>query len=106
MSKRTEQMESVVQHTVATSLREHLSTHAVVTVTGVEVPPDLKHATVWVSVLGGDEDEIMQQVQDVRRDVQGDVNAQMKSKFTPRLEFKLDKGGEYADHINRVLKGL
>lgn len=106
MSKRTDQVESVVQHAVATSLQEHLATGAVVTVTGVEVSPDLKHGTVWISVLGGDEKEVLEQVGSVRRDVQADVNAQMKSKFTPRLEFRIDRGGEYADRINQVLKNL
>lgn len=106
MSKRTDQIGSVVQHTVATSLREHLSTSAVVTVTGVEVSPDLKHGIIWISVLGADEEETLKQILEVKRYIQSDVNKQMKSKFTPRLQYKLDHGGEYANHISQVLKNL
>ncbi len=106
MSKRTEKVESVVQHEVALALAEFLPRTSLVTVTGVEVSPDLKQATVWIGTLSDNGEEVMQQIAEVRRDVQQSVNRRMTTKFVPRLHFQLDHGGEYAEQISRVLKNL
>jgi len=106
MSLRTEKIESTVHHEVAKALAELLPHSLLVTVTGVEVSPDLKKATVWISVLDQDESEVMAEIENVRRDVQKMVNKRLTTKFVPRLSFKSDHGGAYADRINRVLKNL
>lgn len=106
MSKRTEQVSSVVKHETATALSALLPAELLITVTSVDVSPDLKQATVWVSVIGDDADGAMARVAEVRREVQQSVNRRMTTKFVPKLRFELDRGGEYADRINRVLKNL
>ncbi len=106
MSLRTEKIESTVHHEVAQALAELLPHDSIITVTGVEVAPDLKKATVWIGVLGKDEQDVMSQIEQVRRDVQKVVNKRLTTKFVPRLTFKSDHGGAYADRINRVLKNL
>lgn len=106
MSKRTDKVESVVHHEVATALAEFLPRQSLVTVTGVEVSPDLKQATIWVGIIGENEAEVMSQINEVRREVQHSLNRRMTTKFVPRLTFQLDKGGEYAEHISKVLKQL
>ena len=54
--QRKRRVDEALRHVLAEGVEE-LSDPAVgfVTVTGVDVTADLEHATVWVSVLGGDE---------------------------------------------------
>lgn len=107
MSQRVEKVESVVRQVVAAELINELgSAGAGVTVTAVDVSPDLRQATVWLGVVTGDPEAIMEQVQAARRAVQAKLAATLTTKFVPRLQFQLDQGGQYADHISRILHDL
>ncbi len=78
------------------------------TVTGVEATPDLRHATVFYSVLGDDT---------VRRDtadalvaaaprVRSAIGGQIRLKYTPELEFAVDPSIEHGERIDRILRDL
>jgi ribosome-binding factor A len=104
MSQRTEKVASLVQQIVARELTARL--HAPeLTVTGVDVTPDLRHATIWLGQLKPDP-ELMKRVEQERGNIQAAVARQLTTKFVPRLSFKPDSGGEYADRINRLIQGL
>ena len=52
-SPRIKKVESLVQKIAAETLRRELGPEsAVVTVTSVEVSPDMRHATCWVGIIG------------------------------------------------------
>jgi ribosome-binding factor A len=110
MTQRRAKVESLLQHQVAANLVELLPNYrAQVTVTGVDVAADLKNATIWLSVLptgNTDEAEIIAEIDGIRAEVQERVATYMATKFVPRLAFKVDRGVEYAEHIERVLKEL
>lgn len=108
MTTRTEKVASLIQQIVAAFLPELLEKAAVgVTVTGVDVSPDMRNATVWVSVLDAMKQDItLGVIEASRREFQRQVASRMTTKFVPRLSFKLDAGGQYADHINRLLHKL
>jgi len=109
MSQRTEKVESLVRQTVASALVAELGPAvARVTVTGVDVAPDLKQAIVWLGILGKDAERqsLFEQVQAVRPRLQSAVAKTMTTKYVPRLELKLDAGGDYAQHINRIIREL
>lgn len=104
MSQRVRRVESVVLQTVARCLPELMSSGSGrVSVTAVEVTPDLRQATVWVDILGDDSGEIFNQVVGLKPQLQRQVAAAMTTKFVPKLHLRQDKGGEYADHISRLL---
>jgi ribosome-binding factor A len=109
MSQRTEKVQSLVRQTVATALGEMLAGDmANVTVTGVDVTPDLKHATVWIGLLGRDKDQdrIWELVLENRSQAQAAVAKVMTTKYIPKLEFRRDSGGDYAQHIEGIIKQL
>lgn len=109
MSQRTEKVESLVRQTVATALIEQLGRAATrVTVTGVDVSPDLKYATVWLGVAESEARRIatMAAVQEARPKLQAAVAKIMTTKFIPKLELKLDTGADYAEHINEIIREL
>ena len=77
-----------------------------VTVTGVETSSDLRHAKVFVSVLGGQtERELTMTALDKSRGfLQGKINASLHMKRTPQLHFFYDDTLDNAMRIERALK--
>lgn len=109
MSQRQAKVESFIRHQVATELSEQLPIFkAQVTVTGVDVAPDLRNATVWLSLLAGSAspDEILAQIDELRPGVQRGLASHMATKFVPKLHFKYDKGAEHAGRIDDLLREL
>ena len=79
-----------------------------VTVIKAEVTSDLKYSTVYVSVLGSAEEQkaSMEALTSSRGFLRRELASRMSMRFVPELRFKLDRGVEYSDHINRLLNEL
>jgi ribosome-binding factor A len=76
-----------------------------VTVTAVRVSPDLAVATVFYSVLAGEDEEAAGEgLQSAAGRIQGTVGRQMRLKRTPRLRFEPDPAVEQASRIQSALK--
>jgi ribosome-binding factor A len=103
---RLRRVASLVQQTVAAQLLTRLSRAEAVTVTIVDVSPDLRHAVVWLGVTGADGKEILTEINSLRPELQRSLGEVMTTKFVPRMEFRLDQSGLYADHIGKLLRGL
>ena len=75
------------------------------TITAVKITPDLRHARVWVSVLGSDEEakDTMAGLNSARPFLRSELGRQMRMKYLPELVFELDKGAEEAQHIDEIL---
>jgi ribosome-binding factor A len=78
-----------------------------VTVTSVDTSPDLRHARVYVSVLGGEEEraESLAGLEASHGFLQARVNEELHMKRTPRLEFvyddSVDRGMRITELIDR-----
>jgi ribosome-binding factor A len=78
-----------------------------VTVTSVDTSPDLRHARVYVSVLGGEEErtESLAGLAASHGFLQARVNEELHMKRTPRLEFvyddSVDRGMRITELIDR-----
>src|SRR3712207_7450103 len=78
-----------------------------VTVTAVDTSPDLRHARVYVSVLGGEEDrtQSLAGLEASHGFLQARVNEELHMKRTPRLEFvyddSVDRGMRITELIDR-----
>ena len=76
-----------------------------ITVTEVEVSPDMRHATAFVTPLGGGEvsAEILGALNDVSGHFTHAVAKELTMKYTPRVRFAYDARFDYADRINTLL---
>ena len=76
-----------------------------VTVTGVETSPDLRHARVYVSVLGSDaeKEEALEGLQSSAGFLQAKVGEELRMKRTPTLEFRYDDSIERGMRISELL---
>ena len=77
-----------------------------VTVTDVKTSPDLRHARVYVSVLG-DADAVEASLEGLRSAhgyLQGRVASELRLKNTPTLQFEHDDTAERAQRVEQLLK--
>jgi ribosome-binding factor A len=77
-----------------------------VTVTAVDTSPDLRHARVYVSVLGG-EWQRSESLAGLRSSVgflQARVASELRLKHTPQLEFVYDESAERGMRISELLR--
>lgn len=89
-------------------LREITFPAQLVTIQQVDVTPDLKHAHVFVSIIGTEEQQhqSMAKLHDARGQLQHDLSKRVVLKFTPRLHFKLDEAAERGDRVLNLLSEL
>lgn len=108
MSQRIAKVESLVRQVVAGEL-VRLPDSGRLTVTAVDVSPDMRQADVWIGVIAqqtGGEAKLFETVIDIRPQIQAAVARKMVTKFVPKIHLKHDIGGEYATHIGSVINKL
>ncbi|HUY68941.1 MAG TPA: 30S ribosome-binding factor RbfA [Alphaproteobacteria bacterium] len=75
-----------------------------VTVTEVQVSPDLKHATVFVMPLGGVLlEETVQALNDTAGFFRHAIAKEVQLRYAPKLRFSADQSFAYAERIDKIL---
>ena len=76
-----------------------------VTVTGVDVSRDLRHARVYVSVLGSDTQRAatFEGLDGVAAHLRGRVGRALRLRVAPEIEFRNDESIAHAAHIEQLL---
>jgi ribosome-binding factor A len=79
-----------------------------VTVTGVRTSPDLRHATVYISVLGSERKRkaSLAALESSHGVLQGAVNRELRLKRTPQLSFEYDPTIERGVRLSRLIDEL
>jgi ribosome-binding factor A len=77
-----------------------------VTVTAVETSPDLRHARVFVSVLGGEEErqDTLSGLASAHGILQGAVAEELRMRRTPMLDFVYDHSIDHGMRITELLE--
>ena len=77
-----------------------------VTVTSVRTNPDLRQATVFVSVLGNERkrEETLAGLASARGYLQGRVAVELRLKHTPQLDFRYDDSADRGMRITELLR--
>lgn len=106
---RSARVNEVVQQVLADEL-ERLSDPRVgfVTITGVEVSADLRHADVFYTVLGTPEqhEETAAGLAAAKSHLRATLGKQVRMKYLPDLHFKEDPGLEQGLRIEAILRDL
>ncbi len=79
-----------------------------ITVTDVATSPDLRHARVYISVYGSDDQRqnVIRAALDRRKDMQRRIASNVTLKYTPKLDFQIDDTAEKADRVSQLLDEL
>jgi len=104
---RTLRVNEVVRETIADEL-ERLSDPRLelVTITGVDVSPDLRNATVWYSKLGTHDPETERGLRAAASHLRAELGRQVRLKYVPRLSFREDPAIETGQRVEEIIRGL
>ncbi len=107
-TNRTESVGREIQRAISEILRTEIDDPLIgfVTVTGVDMSPDLKYARVYVSVLGDEEAKTasMKGVRRARKFIRGQLAERVELRYVPELTFELDETAEKAQRIEELLR--
>lgn len=105
MRRIDELLREVVSESVATVNDKRVG---FVTVTAVRTSPDLRLATVYISVLGREEERqaTLAGLEHARVPIQQRINRELRMKRTPVLRFEYDQSVESGSRLSKLLDEL
>ena len=105
---RLDRVASTVQRILAAPVGELARNHGVglATITGVELSPDLRRGTVYLSVYADQsaQEDFLKYLAQRSSKLQTQLARSLTTKRTPVLSFRSDEGAERSDRINRLLR--
>ena len=104
VAKVAEAIREVVSMAILTEIKDPRVSD--VTVTSVEVTPDLRQAKVRVSIMGNDTKQQLglRGLTSAAGFLQSKVAERIDTRYTPRLQFELDQGVKKSIEIAQILK--
>ena len=108
--KRSERVGDLIQREVSLMLLRDIKDPRVemVSVTGVKVGDDLRHATLFFSVMGDAKrwDEAAKGLASSKGFIRRELGRRLKMKYIPDIHFKEDRSLEQGERIDRILSQL
>jgi ribosome-binding factor A len=109
MKHRLERVNELMRRELGELINREVSFNAaLVTVQQVDVTPDLKHAHVFISVIGSPEQghEALAKLHGQRANLQHLLSKRVILKYTPHLHFKLDEAIERGTRVINILEEI
>ena len=110
MSQRTERVDELLRQEIGALLSKEVADPRIgfATITDVETSPDLRHAKVWVSVIGqkGDRDETLRALRAAMPFIRHELGRRLRIKRIPDLHVHLDDTAENATRVLHLLDEL
>ena len=104
--QRADRVKVLIQQVASEILRELKDPRlGFVTITDVELSGDLKHAKIFVSILGSDEEQknTMEGLSSATGFVRSEIGKRIRLRHTPEIVFKFDSSIERAIRIAQLL---
>ena len=109
MKNRLDRVNELIKRELSDLVRREITfTAKLVTIQQVDITADLKHAHVYVGVIGSldEQKQALAQLHDNRQRLQNEISKRVVLKWTPQLHYKLDTTGERGDRILQILDEL
>ena len=110
MSQRTERVDELLRQEIGALLSKEVQDPRIgfATITDVETSPDLRHAKVWVSVIGqkADRDETLRALSDAMPFIRRELGKRLRIKRIPALHIQLDDSAERGTRVLHLLGEL
>ena len=104
--KAAQAIREVVSMTILTEIKDPRVEN--VTVTFVEVSPDMRLAKVHVSIMGSESKQklALHGLRNSAGFLQAKIAKRIDTRYTPKIQFVLDQGVKHSIEVSRVLKEL
>ncbi len=110
MTRRTRQVGEMLREELSDIIRREVKDPRIgfMSITSVEVPPDLRSARVYVSVLGTDEEreKTLEALRSAAGYIRHILKPRLRMRQIPELEFRDDRSMEYAEQISSALREI
>jgi ribosome-binding factor A len=108
MSHRIERVNTLLRKEISDLVQHHLRDPRLgefIAVTGVETSPDLQYAKVFVSSIGGQEEEarVLEVLNSAAGFLRSELARKVRMRRVPELHFLWDSSIEHGDKILRLL---
>lgn len=107
--KRSQRVGDLIREEVAEIIMYRLKDPRIgfVTVTGVDMSPDMKSARIYVSVLKEEDREVTLEILNSSKHfIRSLLAKRLTMKFIPTVEFRFDTSIEYGYKIDKLLKEI
>jgi ribosome-binding factor A len=110
MSQRMDRVDELLRQEIGTLLAKEVGDPRIgfATITDVETSPDLRHAKVWVSVIGqkADRDETLRALDQAMGFIRHELGKRLRIKRIPDLHVRLDDSAERGTRVLHLLNEL
>jgi ribosome-binding factor A len=110
MSQRTQRLDELLRQEIGAMLEREIADPRIgfATVTSVETTPDLRHARVWVSIIGGhaQREETIAALEHAMVFVRRELGTRLRLKRIPDLHVRLDDSIERGTRVLRLIDSL
>lgn len=110
MTTRQTRVEELIREEVSDILRKRVSDPRIgfVSITMVEISPDLKNASINVSILGDDKKKksAMEGLDSATNFIQGELGHRLKLRGTPAIRFVQDDSLERGSRVLQIMNRL
>jgi ribosome-binding factor A len=110
VTRRTRQVGELLREEVTDIIRREVKDPRIgfMSVTNVDVTPDIRSARVYISVLGTDEEreDTLSALRSASGFIRFHLKPRLRMRQIPELDFRDDRSMEYAQHISETLREL
>ena len=105
MSRRSEKVGNTLQKALSEIIRLNFDFKVLVSVTEVDISPDLSQAKVYLSVMSDQEikDSVRNELENSKSNIKNSISDFIKLRKIPELVFILDETIEKAERIQRLI---
>jgi ribosome-binding factor A len=106
-SRRPQRIALQIQHEVSLMISRNMKDRRVgfVTVTGVQMSPDLRHAKLFISMMGSEDEknESLATLNHATGWIRHELGQRVRMKFVPDIVFLMDTSQDYGEHIDKLI---
>jgi len=108
--KRSQRIQELLLEEISALIQQGLKDPRIgfATLTKVELTDNLKHARVFVSIMGSEEEkkQTLEGLKSACGFIRGALGKKLYLKYIPELEFRRDDNAEHVERITRILNEL
>lgn len=109
MSRRQKQVNQAIRREISELLTRHVNDPritGIISVTEVDVSPDLMQAKVFVSVMGSEDEknDLFEGLASASDFLRRELGSRLKLRYIPRLVFEKDDSMEKAEHLLHLIE--
>ena len=97
----------MIKEQLATYIRHEANTNPLITVTNIDLSPDLRRAIIFITTIpDGRENDALVFLKRHGRDMRSYLKQKSRLKHIPHLEFMVDAGERHRQHMDELINEI